>query len=187
MCRCSLGSALGSGMCGGERREADPAEGDVGLRRRTGARTGVRRLPAFHLHLVRRPDVGNHAGRGRGRLGGGGGGRGRGAPWEGRMHAGRVCSAEVWPGCRQARPLCLSLSRSRGRSGRPGGLTRPELSAHRGSCLHEDEAGPGELALREPSESGVCGAVAEVGCRRKPVCPVMCACGRSCVHRFLSR
>lgn len=118
---------------------------------------------------------------------GGGGGRGRGAPWEGRMHAGRVCSAEVWPGCRQARPLCLSLSRSRGRSGRPGGLTRPELSAHRGSCLHEDEAGPGELALREPSESGVCGAVAEVGCRRKPVCPVMCACGRSCVHRFLSR
>ncbi|XP_007458467.1 PREDICTED: uncharacterized protein LOC103084794 [Lipotes vexillifer] len=55
------------------------------------------------------------------------------------------------------------LFQSRGRSGRPGGLTRPELSDHRGSCLHEDEAGPGELALREPSESGVCGAVAEVG------------------------
>ena len=61
-----------------------PAEGHVGLRRRTGARTGVSRPPAFHLHLVRRLDVGNHAGRGRGRLGGvggvvaaGGGHRGR--------------------------------------------------------------------------------------------------------------
>lgn len=49
-------------MCGRERREADPAEGDVGLICRTGARTGVRRPPAFHLHLVRRPDVGNHGG-----------------------------------------------------------------------------------------------------------------------------